>query len=45
MSTQNGALKYNIGSHREGFYRLMYKRHTGDTFPTFGIPQIITLEI
>jgi len=38
VSTQNGALKYNIGSHREGFYRLMYKRHTGDTFPTFGIP-------
>ena len=38
VSTQNGALKYNIGSHREGFYRLMYKRHTGDNFPTFGIP-------
>lgn len=35
----NGALKYNLGSHREGYYRLMYKRHTGDTHPTFGIPE------
>jgi ectoine hydroxylase-related dioxygenase (phytanoyl-CoA dioxygenase family) len=39
VSSRNGALKYNIGSHREGFYRLMYKRHTGDTFPTFGLPE------
>ena len=35
----NGAFKYNLGSHREGYYRLMYKRHTGDTHPTFGIPE------
>lgn len=39
VNSKNGALKYNIGSHREGFYRMMYKRHTGDTFPTFGIPE------
>ena len=35
----NGAFKYNLGSHREGYYRLMYKRQTGDTHPTFGIPE------
>jgi len=34
----NGAFMYNLGSHREGYYRLMYKRHTGDNHPTFGIP-------
>jgi len=39
VGVKNGAFKYNIGSHREGFYRLMYKRHTGDYFPTFGIPE------
>ena len=39
VNEKNGALRYNIGSHREGFYRMMYKRHTGDTFPTFGIPE------
>ena len=39
VGVKNGAFKYNIGSHREGFYRLMYKRHTGDFFPTFGIPE------
>ena len=39
VTSHNGAMKYNIGSHREGYYRLMYKRHTGDTFPTFGIPE------
>ena len=38
VGIENGAFKYNIGSHREGFYRMMYKRHIGDTFPTFGIP-------
>jgi len=38
VGVANGAFKYNIGSHREGFYRMMYKRHTGDNFPTFGIP-------
>ena len=38
VTSRNGALRYNVGSHREGFYRMMYKRHTGDTFPTFGIP-------
>lgn len=38
VGIENGAFRYNIGSHREGFYRMMYKRHTGDFFPTFGIP-------
>lgn len=45
VTSRNGALKYNIGSHREGFYRMMYKRHTGDTFPTFGIPEEELLNI
>lgn len=39
VTSNNGSFKYNVGSHREGFYRLMYKRHTGDYFPTFGIPE------
>ena len=39
VGIENGAFKYNIGSHREGFYRMMYKRHIGDNFPTFGIPE------
>ena len=39
VGVENGAFKYNIGSHREGFYRMMYKRHIGDNFPTFGIPE------
>lgn len=46
VTSENGSFKYNIGSHREGFYRIMYKRHTGDYFPTFGIPddELINVE-